>query len=108
HGAGPADRHSGAAELSAYYGIAFLGYDKRGVGGSTGDWRRAGVEDLAEDAIAGVRYLRQRPDIDPKRVGLGAGSEGGWLAPVVAARDPDLAFILTVMGPALSYSEELQ
>jgi pimeloyl-ACP methyl ester carboxylesterase len=107
HGAGPADRRNGADEFYAYHGIAFLSYDKRGVGQSTGDWRKAGVEELAGDALAGVQLLKSRPDIDTKRIGLGGGSEGGWVAPLVASRDPDIAFILLVAGPVLSFAEEV-
>jgi len=32
-------------------GMAVLGYDKRGVGGSTGDWRTASFEDLARASL---------------------------------------------------------
>lgn len=107
HGAGPADRSNSAEEFYAYHGIAFLSYDKRGVGKSTGDWREARVEDLAGDTLAGVQLLKSRKDINPKQIGLGGGSEGGWVAPVVAARDKDVAFILLVAGPALSFADEL-
>ena len=46
------------------HGIAVLGYDKRGVGGSTGDWNTASFEDLAGDVVAAFEYLKTRDDID--------------------------------------------
>src|SRR5205814_9509925 len=48
-------------------GMAVLGYDKRGVGGSTGDWRAASYEDLAGDVVAALEYLTPRSDGDPAR-----------------------------------------
>jgi uncharacterized protein len=38
-------------------GMAVLGYDKRGVGGSTGDWNTASFDDLAGDVVAAFNYL---------------------------------------------------
>src|SRR5205085_2079920 len=51
-------------------GMAVLGYDKRGVGGSTGDWYTASFDDLAADAVAAFNFLRKRNDIDPAQIGL--------------------------------------
>ena len=107
HGAGPATRLNFIDEYNAYHGIAFFSYDKRGAGKSTGDWRDAGVEELAGDAVAAVQALKARKDINAKQVGVAGGSEGGWVAPLVAARDRDLAFIITIAGPALSFSDEI-
>ena len=107
HGAGPAGRINTVDEYFAYHGIAFLSYDKRGVGESTGDWKVAGVEDLANDAAAAVSFLAKRPEIDASRIGLGAGSEGGWVAAAVTGRIPHPAFVFLLAGPALSFSNEL-
>ena len=107
HGAGPATRLNFIDEYNAYHGIAFFSYDKRGAGKSTGDWREAGVEELAGDALAAVQTLKARKDINAKQVGVAGGSEGGWVAPLVAARDRSVAFIITISGPALSFSEEV-
>ena len=60
HGAGPAVRGDRYHELARHFarkGVAALIYDKRGCGESTGDWTRAGLPDLAEDALACVRLL---------------------------------------------------
>lgn len=51
-------------------GIAVLGYDKRGVGGSTGDWNTASFNDLAGDVVAAFNYLKTRSDIDGTQIGL--------------------------------------
>src|SRR5205085_6667637 len=67
HGSGAEDRDDvlPLAHFLVRRGIAVLGYDKRGVGASTGDWTTASFEDLAGDAIAAFQYLRTRTDIDP-------------------------------------------
>ena len=96
HGSGPDSRenYSFYAELFARHGIATLIYDKRGVGASTGDWRRVHFRDLAEDALAGVRLLRSHKDIDASRIGLWGGSNGGWVAPLAASLSNDVAFVI--------------
>jgi pimeloyl-ACP methyl ester carboxylesterase len=90
------------ADLFASHGIAVLAYDKRGVGGSTGDSDIAMLEDLAADALAGVAFLQTRGDIKHSQVGLWGISQGGWIAPLAAARSPNVAFIILVSGPAVS------
>ncbi|HWA62598.1 MAG TPA: alpha/beta hydrolase [Caulobacteraceae bacterium] len=80
------------------HGIAVLRYDKRGLGQSTGDYRSATSEDFAADAEAGVAFLRTRPEIDHRRIGLVGHSEGGIVAPIVAGRDPKVAFVVLMAG----------
>jgi len=82
--------------------MALLAYDKRGVGGSSGDWRTAGLEDLAADALAGVQFLRGRKEIDSSKIGLFGASQGGWVAPLAASRSKDIAFVIVASGPAFS------
>jgi len=82
-------------------GIAVLRADDRGVGGSTGDIGSATTSDFAEDALAGVRMLMQRPEIDPGKIGLLGHSEGGVVAPIAAARSDDVAFIILLAGTAV-------
>ena len=86
-------------------GLAVLSYDKRGVRESAGDWKRADFDDLAGDAHAGVKLLRARKDIDAKRIGLFGISQGGWIAPIVAARDSRIAFIILHAGSGLTVGE---
>jgi len=82
-------------------GIAVLRYDKRGVGQSTGDYAKATTADFADDAEAAAAYLRSRAEIDARRVGLIGHSEGGEIVPMVAAKDPAVAFIVMMAGPGV-------
>jgi dienelactone hydrolase len=61
--------------------------------------------ELADDALAAVRLLRTRPAIRGERVGLWGGSNGGWVAPLAAARDSGVAFVITVAGAAWTPAE---
>jgi pimeloyl-ACP methyl ester carboxylesterase len=83
-------------------GIAVLRCDDRGVGGSSGSTSQSTSADFAEDALAGVRFLQARPEIDKTRVGLMGHSEGGLVAPMLAARSSDIAFIILMSGPGLT------
>jgi pimeloyl-ACP methyl ester carboxylesterase len=82
-------------------GIAVLRVDDRTMGGSTGDVTHATSADFATDVEAGVAFLKTRPEIDPRRIGLIGHSEGGMIAPMVAAKDPSIAFIVLMAGPGL-------
>jgi hypothetical protein len=110
HGSGTSDRsHQWAraiAEELCRNGVAVLLTDKRGSGASGGDWRVAGFSELAEDALAGVTFLRGRPEIDRERVGLIGLSQGGWVAPLAAARSDDVAFVITVSSAAVGFAEQ--
>ena len=83
-------------------GIAVLRCDDRGVGGSTGSVPKSTTADFAEDALAQVRYLEARPDIDKAHIGLLGHSEGGLVAPMAAAASKSIAFIVLLSGPALT------
>jgi dienelactone hydrolase len=90
------------AEALAARGIAVLRVDDRGVGKSTGlqTLTTATTADFADDVRAQVAYLRSRPEIDPKRIALAGHSEGGVIAPMVAASDPQIAAIVLMAGTA--------
>jgi uncharacterized protein len=94
------------AELQAL-GIAALRYDDRGVGRSTGDFHSATAYDFADDAEAVAAFLAARPEIDPDAVGLIGHSEGGMVAPIVAARNDDIAFVVSLAGTAVPGYEVL-
>lgn len=89
-------------------GIAVLRYDDRGFAKSTGDFAKATVPDFAVDAEAAAAWLRKRPEIDPRRVGLIGHSEGGVVAPMVAAKDPKVAFIVMIAGPGAPLGEVMR
>jgi pimeloyl-ACP methyl ester carboxylesterase len=86
-------------------GIAVLRFDDRGVGGSTGDFATATSEDFATDVIAGIDYLVGRDDIAHDEIGVIGHSEGGIIAPMVAVRSDNVAFIVLMAGPAVTGEE---
>ncbi len=83
-------------------GIASLRYDERGVGESTGAHMSASIQALAQDTEAGLQYLRQLEGVDPDRVGLVGHSEGSNIIAMIAARSPDVAFVVSLAGPGVS------
>jgi hypothetical protein len=89
------------ADYLTRHGIAVLRVDDRGVGGSTGDVEHATTEDFAGDALAGIAFLKTRPEIDAHKIGLIGHSEGGEIAPMAANRSSDVAFIVLLAGPGL-------
>jgi len=101
HGSGAVDR-SGFGAIPAQLaieGTAFFSYDKRGAGKSTGSWRDATFETLAGDVRAALTVLAARSDIDRRRIGMWGASQAGFIAPMIAAGSPDVAFIVLV-GPS--------
>lgn len=105
HGAGTKDRTGFAeqAEHLAASGIVALVLDRRTEGYST--WHRS-YELMADDALAGVELLRGRADVDPEQVGLLGESEGTWVAPIAAAHDPDVAFMVLVSAPIVPPAQQ--
>jgi uncharacterized protein len=89
------------------HGIAVLIFDRRGSGASEGDFATADFEDLARDVIAGVECLQARPDIHPDRIGLHGTSQGAWIAPIAAARKPDIACIVAVSASGVSPADQM-
>jgi uncharacterized protein len=89
-------------------GIAVLRVDDRGVGGSTGSTKISTSEDFAGDSLAGLAFLKNRTDIDSKKIGLIGHSEGGLIAPIAAARTKDVAFIVLMAGTGLPGSKILE
>ncbi len=96
-GSGPLDRDSNHRRLRfdvtralahalAEGGLASLRYDKRGVGGSPGDWRAAGLYDNVDDLARVLGALATRPEVDPGRIVLAGHSEGAVLAAALAGR----------------------
>src|SRR5258708_7644233 len=100
HGSGPEGRQRAAYHSNGYFfarlGFVTLIYDKRGVGSSTGDFQTSSLEDLADDALAGVHLLLARKDVVGRSIGMTGVSQGGWISPLAATRSPDVAFILVI------------
>jgi fermentation-respiration switch protein FrsA (DUF1100 family) len=113
-GSGPQDRDETfvghkpflvIADTLTRRGIAVLRVDDRGIGQSTGTFATATTFDFADDVEAGLRYLATRPEIDKHRVGLIGHSEGGIIAPLVASRNKEVAFIVLLAGLGLPGEE---
>ena len=89
------------ADQLARLGIATLRYDDRGVGQSTGDQALGTSKDFADDAEGAVRFLKTAANIKRNKIGFIGHSEGGLIAPMVAARNPDVAFVVMLAGPGV-------
>jgi pimeloyl-ACP methyl ester carboxylesterase len=112
HGGGPQTRDyfPDLVALCQGAGFAVLTYDKRGVGQSGGTFPGDRADDraidtLARDAEAALRFLAAQPGIDRGRVGFAGHSQGGWIAPLAASREPAARFVVAFAGPALSQGE---
>jgi pimeloyl-ACP methyl ester carboxylesterase len=94
------------ADHLSRHGIAVLRYDDRGFGESRGDPSTATLEDFASDAWAAAQAVAQRPEIDGERLGLVGHSEGGVIAPLIAAEHPEqIDFIVLLAGTGVTGSE---
>jgi len=94
----------GWARLLARGGVAALAWDGRGSGRSTGDADAVTSDVLIEDARAALAWALARTDLGP--AGFVSYSAGGWVAPVVAADRDDVAFVVTLVGPAASLADQ--
>lgn len=84
-------------------GFAVLSFDKRGSSDSGGDLQTATFQDLINDGVSAVAFLRSRPDVIPNQIGLFGVSESGWFTPEIAAIDGDIAFIVNRASSPLSW-----
>ncbi len=116
-GSGPQDRdeslmgHRPFLVLADYLtrqGIVVLRADDRGTAKSTGDFSSATTADFATDAEAGLAFLKTRGEVDSQKIGLLGHSEGGIIAPMVAARNSNVAFIVMLAGTGVSGFDVLQ
>lgn len=96
-------------------GYAILRYDKRGAGESTGEYPDVGTHEegeanvnyLADDALAGVEFLKNHGLIDPNMIGLAGHSQAGWIIPLAASKSPDVAFMIISSGPTSTVGQEI-
>jgi len=108
HGSGDDSRETYRyyADILARRGIAVLIYDKRGVGASRGSWRASPFSALADDALAGVNFLKGHMAIDATRIGAWGGSEGAIIAPWVATRSADVAFVVMQSATGVTFAQQ--
>lgn len=106
-GSGPQDRNEELmghkpflviADFLTRNGIGVLRYDDRGTAQSTGDFSKATSFDLSNDAEAAVEFLLNRNEVNKKKIGLIGHSEGGVIAPMVAARNKNVSYIVLLAG----------
>ncbi|HED52682.1 MAG TPA: alpha/beta hydrolase [Phycisphaerales bacterium] len=113
-GSGPQDRDETIlghkpffviSDALAKRGIAGLRCDDRGFGESTGDFAESTTLDFADDVRACISYLKGRDEIG--RIGLIGHSEGAMIAPMVAAGNEDVGFVVLLAGPGVTGKEIL-
>jgi uncharacterized protein len=113
-GSGPQDRDHSlmghkpftvVADYLSRRGIAVLRYDDRGTAKSTGKFSEASSEDFADDVSAAVEFLKKHDSIDPEKIGLVGHSEGGLIAPIVANKRDDIAFVCLLAGTGVDGAE---
>ncbi len=109
-GSGPQDRDETVFDHKPFLvladhltrrGIAVLRYDDRGCGASTGAFSGATSAEFALDALACLRWLRARTEVDATALGLIGHSEGGVVAPLAAVRDSSVRYLVLLAGPSL-------
>lgn len=112
-GSGPQDRDEAIPQIPGYKpfawiadhltkaGYAVLRYDDRGTGKSSGNFAASTSADFATDAEAVLGYITSRPEINPQKVGLFGHSEGGLIAAMISARNPKVAFVISMAGPGV-------
>ena len=94
------------ADYMTRKGVAVLRYDKRNVGKSKGTPTNQSTSmDFADDAIEAFNMLKARSDINPGQIGLWGHSEGGIIAPIVASKIKDIAYIVLMAGPSVNGAE---
>jgi pimeloyl-ACP methyl ester carboxylesterase len=115
-GSGPQDRdetivdHKPFAVIADHLtrqGIAVFRYDDRGTGQSTGKFSDATSEDFASDAQCVFNYALTVEGVDRTCVGIVGHSEGAMLAPLVAQRNRQVAFIVMLAGPGVPGDQTL-
>jgi len=108
HGSGNQTRtedfYRSRAYLLAKNGIAVLIYDRRGRGESSGE--AVTMDLLAEDAIAGVKFLQTNEWIDKSKIGIMGFSQGGYVAPLAASMNKDISFIICGAAPSITPNEQ--
>ena len=111
HGSGTSRRNSvwyvSVAHHLQQHGIAVLLPDKRGSEKSEGEWLGTSFEELATDTISAIEFVKHQQMFEYSAIGLLGMSQGGWIAPVVAAETDDVSFVVSMSGAAVTTEEQL-
>jgi uncharacterized protein len=94
-----------AARMLARHGYGVLLFDRRGEGRSEGGGNLLGWGG-DKDITAAVDWLKARPDVDPARIGGIGFSVGGELMLEAAAKDHDLAAVVSDGAGARQLTED--
>jgi dienelactone hydrolase len=105
HGSGPGDRDEAIGGVRVFADLAW-GLANRGIGVLRYDKRSrvlpAGIvtekEEVLDAAEEAISLLRNHPRVDPKRIFVIGHSQGGNLAPRIAAKATDLAGYVSLAG----------
>jgi alpha-beta hydrolase superfamily lysophospholipase len=109
-GSGKQDRDETILDHKPFYvladfltknGYAVLRVDDRGIGKSSGDFQQSTSADFALDVAEHIRFVKSLPMINQKKIGLLGHSEGGLIAPLVAAENSSVSFLVLLAGPGI-------
>jgi pimeloyl-ACP methyl ester carboxylesterase len=89
-------------------GFAVLRYDRRGSGGSEGDFMTADFGQLADDALAAVELLAGMGAIEPGLIGFFGVSQGGWIGPDATSRSNRVGFMVLVGACAVTPADQMR
>src|SRR5215475_13807152 len=110
HAAGGGTRdaplHRHLASFLPSLGVAAFIYERRGEGASGGR-PGAPLTVLTEDVQAAVSVVARQPGVRVGRVGLWGHSQGGWIAPMAAAGNDMVAFLIVVAGSGVTPHEQM-
>jgi uncharacterized protein len=116
HGSGPNDADETIGQVRVFAdlaaglasrGIAVLRYVKRTRVDPSPEAYRTQHDEVDAAAHAAVALLAATPEIDPHRIVLAGHSQGGYLAPRMAAADPAIRAIAILAGPTRSLEDSL-
>ncbi len=111
HGSGEETRKNSiySAQWFASMGYVVLIYDKRGTGlsdGSKESWSRFSFNDLADDLVAAIDYLRNRVEVDNSKIGVQATSQGGWVVALATSKTDYIHYIIMKSASVTTLEED--